>query len=825
MASGNDKVEAFIERWAAASGGERSNYQLFLTELCDIIGVDKSDPSVEDNSRNAYVFERSVEAKRLEGKSTTNFIDLYKRGCFVLEAKQSKKRQQEIADLKQLGLSLPEQETGSGRRDGTGWDTIMRNARQQAEGYAKRLPAEEGWPPFLITVDVGHVIELFADFSLQGKHYAQFPDRQGFRIFLSDLRDEKVRERLRYVWNDPNVLNPARRTAEVTREVADFLARLSKSLETRLLSELPRRQSRKDAALDRTLVAQKVSTFLMRCLFTMFAEDVGLLPRDCFLELLRSFVGKADKLHIKLEGLWKEMNDGGFSTQIDEDILHFNGGLFRDSAAIPITEDELNLLIIAAQRDWKDVEPAIFGTLLEQALDPKERHQLGAHYTPRAYVERLVVATIIEPLTEDWQNVQAVAASQIAAGNLDAAVESVTSFHRELCEVQVLDPACGTGNFLYVAMELMKRLEGEVLETLVDLGEPQANLELDRHTVDPHQFLGLEINPRAVAIAELVLWIGYLQWHFRTRGRTMPAEPVLKNFHNIVERDALLKYDSWDVLRDDTGRPITRWDGITYKLHPITGEQIPDEDSRVEFRTYLNPRRAEWPEADFIVGNPPFLGGKDMRQELGDGYAEACWKARRHVPGGADFVMHFWDKAAELVRNKKVRRFGLISTNSITQKFSRRVVDRHLSDQKKPLSLILAIPDHPWMKSADRAAVRIAMTVGAPGRDEGQLRKVTGEYGLDTDSPSVELDRTVGKIHADLSIGPDVSSAFPLTSNAFLSSRGVALHGAGFIVTSAQASSLGLGKDKGLEDFILDYRNGKDLTDHPREVMIIDFFP
>src|SRR3546814_1074763 len=150
----------------------------------------------------------------------------------------------------------------------------------------------------------------------------------------------------------------------------------------------------------------------------------------------------------------------------------------------------------------------------------------------------------------------------------------------------------------------MKRLEGEVVETLAELGHDQYLLELDRHTVDPPQFLGLVLNPRAVAIAELVLWIGYLQWHFRTRGRTMPAEPVLKNFENIRCQDAVLAYDGWDIQRDESGKPVTRWDGITHKLHPVTGEAVPDEDARRELRTYKNPRPASWPEAEFIVGNP-----------------------------------------------------------------------------------------------------------------------------------------------------------------------------------------------------------------------------
>ncbi|MDA0221555.1 MAG: hypothetical protein O3B22_18605 [Proteobacteria bacterium] len=321
-----------------------------------------------------------------------------------------------------------------------------------------------------------------------------------------------------------------------------------------------------------------------------------------------------------------------------------------------------------------------------------------------------------------------------------------------------------------------------------------------------------------------MLWIGYLQWHFRTRGKTMPAQPVLRNFHNIVEQDAIIAYEKCDVLRDENGRPITRWDGITFKLHPITGEEVPDEAARSEMLTYLNPRQAPWPEAEFIGGNPPFIGGKDARQEMGDGYAEACWKARPHIPGGADFVMHFWDKAADTVRRGKARRFGLITTNLITQTFSRRVVQHHLGD-KKPLSLVMAVPDHPWLKSADKAAVRIAMTVGAAGEHLGMLQRTTAERGLDSDAPVVELSSERGKIWSNLTNGPDTASALPLLANEGLCSPGVKLHGSGFIVTPAEARALGLGTVEGLENHIVPYRNGRDLTARPRGVMVIDLWP
>jgi len=486
MAETDSKVDAFIDKWAQSSAGERSYAQTFLIELCEILDVPGPGSSVDDDDPNAYIFERTVKAKRIEGGHSTNFIDLYKRGCFILEAKQSRKR---IERFQQLGLlkdtDAPGARVGAGPRGGTRWDAMMRSAREQAENYAKNLPPSEGWPPFLIVVDIGHVFELYADFSLQGKHYAQFPDRQNYRIALEDLRDPDIRARLRLVWTDPLSLNPARRTAEVTREIAELLAKLSKHLESRLLKDIEKRSQNEPKPAERRAIAEKVAMFLMRCIFTMFAEDVKLLDSDSFTKILSDYEGKADKLHIKLQDLWRMMDKGGWSAAVDQDIRRFNGKLFKNADAIPVTEDERRLLEIAARRDWRDVEPAIFGTLLEQALDEAERHQLGAHYTPRAYVERLVSTTIIDPLSDDWRNVRLAATQLREAGQEEEARAQVRAFHMSLCEIKVLDPACGTGNFLYVALELLKRLEGEVLEMLSDLGETQHFLELDRHRIGP----------------------------------------------------------------------------------------------------------------------------------------------------------------------------------------------------------------------------------------------------------------------------------------------------------------------------------------------------
>ena len=410
------------------------------------------------------------------------------------------------------------------------------------------------------------------------------------------------------------------------------------------------------------------------------------------------------------------------------------------------------------------------------------------------------------------------------------ALQAIKDFHHRLCTTRVLDPACGTGNFLYVSLELMKRLEGEVLDALKDLGE-NPRLAMKGETVSPHQFHGLELNPRAVAIADLVLWIGYLKWQLRTVPADKVAEPILHAYGTIKERDAILAWDKQELLRDENGVPLSRWDGVTVKLHPITGEEAPDPDATVELYRFVNPRRAVWPEAEFIVGNPPFIGGKDMRTELGDGYAEAAWKARPKIPGGADFVMHFWDEAATRLLRKPMkgksnplRRFGFITTNSVTQIFSRRVIERH-ARAKEPLSLLYAVPDHPWLKAADKAAVRIAMTVAARGEREGTLAMVERESGLNTDTPVVELSERTGRINGNLKIGADITAVQPLIANELISSPGVKLHGSGFIVTPQQAGALGLGTTPGLEDHILPYRHGRDIAQRPRGVMVIDLYP
>ena len=323
-----------------------------------------------------------------------------------------------------------------------------------------------------------------------------------------------------------------------------------------------------------------------------------------------------------------------------------------------------------------------------------------------------------------------------------------------------------------------------------------------------------------------MVWIGYLQQHYRTR-TGHPSEPILKAFANInfgrrEGYDALLAWDGYPMPK--LSRPPRL---------PVVGSQ--DEGglrpagrgSEPEaVATYPNARRPGWPEAEFIVGNPPFIGGKDLRSRLGSAYAETLWSVHKQMNESADLVMYWWDRAAELLTRKAtpLRRFGLVTTNSIGQVFQRRVMERHLNG-KEPVSLIHAIPDHPWTKATtDSAAVRIAMTVVEPGRKEGVLLEVVSEDGLDTDEPALEFLTRTGRINPDLSVGVDVARAKPLLAGSGLSSRGVQLMGSGFIVTATEATQLGLGWRPGLDMYIKPYRNGRDLTGRSRDVMVIDLF-
>jgi type II restriction/modification system DNA methylase subunit YeeA len=782
--SDRDRTQAFLDKWLGSQGNERANYQAFFQDLCTALGV-ASPPPKGNVPGDPYCFDKEIKFFHADRDITTRFADFYKAEHFLIEAKQG-------------GTTAGK---GTAKRGTEAYRKAMEKAFFQARSYTPFLPSK---PPFLITCDIGSYFEVWTGFS---GDYGGYGARE--RIELRDLLKSDVFDRFVTIFTDPQQLNPEKYRARVTREVADDLAKLAKGLEAQ--KHPP----------------QAVSNFLMRCIFTMFAEDVELLKGEVFTHALRErWIPNPATFKLEIENLWQIMNTGGqfgFET-----ILKFNGSFFENATAFDLPKDQLEVLLQAAEKDWSQVEPAIFGTLLERALDPKERSRLGAHYTPRSYVERLVRPVVLEPLRQRWEldiepelkrilELKEGQDEPTAAQKKKAAAE-IQAFLQELRTIRILDPACGSGNFLYVTLDLLKSLEAEVVQRFEDvIGRVQLELE----QVNPSQFLGIEINPRAAAIAELVIWIGYLQWHFKRFGTAAPPEPILQKFENIEYRDAVLAYDGKEPDIDpETKQPRTRWGGRMMK-HPVTGEDVPDPTDQIPIYRYINPRPAEWQAADYIVSNPPFIGNAKMREVLGDGYAETLRKVYKDVPDTVDFVMYWWHKAAELVRAGQVQRFGLITTNSIRQVRQRKVIDFNVK-QKKSIRLIFAIPDHPWVDRG--AAVTIAMT--GVERNEPEKLVTISKIGLvatesegETPEDKAELIkvefRDVAQIFSNLKSGIDVTKAKPLKSNTELTSKGFELGSKWFLISQQEKALLE-------QEVIHPFITGRDLVQTPEEKYVID---
>ncbi|MGH7591226.1 MAG: DNA methyltransferase, partial [Gemmatimonadales bacterium] len=542
--------------------------------------------------------------------------------------------------------------------------------------YVGHLPDER--PPYLLVLDVGKTLLVWDHWS---------GDFGGFnaarRIDLRKLADAPADVALlKAIWEDPASLDPRAKAARVTKEIAAKLAELATSLESR--------------GHPQEVVAQ----FLIRIMFTMFAEDVDLLPGETLEHLLSDV--PLEELPSALEDLWKAMDRGGrFGGR---KLARFNGNFFEDPRALPLTAEDKTLLILAAQKEWQEVEPSIFGTLMVRALDPAERHRLGAEFTPREFVERLVRPTIEEPVRERWTLVQAQVLQLRESGkekDRKAALKAVQDYHEWLCGLQILDPACGSGNFLYVTLHLLKRIELEVRALENELRK-RGDADLRLFEIHPRQFHGIEVKPWAREIAELTLWIGYYQF-WKQYEHVEHPEPILEDTATIECRDAVL---AWDEIRHDPSRD--RPDPTPRIPSPVTGELIPDPTAKLPYMEYVNPRPAEWPQADFIVGNPPYVGNKRMRDALGDGYVEAVRSAYPEVPGSADLVMFWWYRSGLAVAKGAVLSAGLITTNSIRQPFNRPVVSLVRESGGR---IVWAIGDHPWTDEVDGAAVRVSLTV------------------------------------------------------------------------------------------------------------------
>jgi hypothetical protein len=755
-----DGLRNLTREWVASEASERQLFQPWLARFCEVMDLPRpGSPPTDDDS-----FERPVKVIGGDSRESTNFIDYWKAGYVAVEAKAS-------------GIAASN-------------DLLLRNAFNQLKRYVAFVGSR---PPYLIVVDVPGTLVIWDGWRGEYGDFAA-----GRRIALSTLheRPDDI-ALLRDVFSNPSARDPRGRAQAVTREIAAKLATLAATFEGRGLD------------------SERVARFLMRCVFCFFAEDVELLPKDLFKRTLETARSSGDPARVGtvLTSLWRTMDEGGM---FGAELLHrFNGHFFNSVEALPLESADVSLLIEAAQFDWSAVEPSIFGTLLVRALDPVERHRLGAEYTPREYIERLIEPTVVEPIRERWTAVTAAVVQLEETGkkkDREKALEQLREFHGWLRGLLFLDPACGSGNFLYVTMAAVKRIELEVFREIERIrgreGTEQTEQLFDE--VHPRQFHGIEIKPWAREIAELTLWIGYHQFWREAHGGRTPPDPILEDTGTIQQKDSVM---STSGMRRD---PTRSEPDLTPRIvHPVSGMLVPDPSARRDYELMLNPRRTEWPRADFIFGNPPYIGGTSMRGALGSGYVDALRETYRDAdPEGWDYVMYWWLRAAEEVASGRTMRAGLITTNSISQRRNRGVIT---AARLMGASVVWAIADHPWVDDIDGAAVRVAMTVlSRPGP--------TPRIAVVEDAGRVAAIRDVSQINDDLTGSADLATAAlaPVTANQGLSSNGFNLRGSGFMVSSEEARQLIDGEPRNAQ-ILKRYRNGKDLTDRPREMWLIDF--
>ena len=697
----------FVERWKASTLTERAAAQSHFIDLCEVLG--QPYPAEVDQTGETYAFEKHVSTN----DDAKGYADVWKRGYFGWEYK--------------------------------GKHHDLAAAYRQLLRYREDLEN----PPLLVTCDQER-FEIHTNFTGTRPQIYSFT--------LTDLLSSTPTancalppiEVLRAVFCDPNALRPDAARARVTEQVAAEFAKLANNLEARGIDP------------------QRAAHFLMRLLFCLFADSIGLLPDHLFRQMINSDKGKPPNFGRKLRQLFAAMSTEG-STFGMHDIHYFNGGLFMDDEVFDLDWRDLGVLNAAAALDWAQVEPAIFGTLFQRSLDPSKRAQLGQHYTSSEDILLIVEPVVIEPLQRRWEEVKAEATaladqSKVAKGRAHTKLreelrEKILDWMAELSAVRVLDPACGSGNFLYLALRRMLDLWHEAWVFSAEHGLPTFT---DKQ-VHPQQLFGLETNIYAQELASVVVWIGYLQW-LNEHGIGWPTEPILRKLDNIQHRDAILTYDAKG-----------------------------------------NPAEPKWPEADCIIGNPPFLGGKRLRNELGDGYVGALFTVYEgRVPQEADLVTYWFEKAREMIEEGLAKRAGLLATQGIRGGANRIVLERIKSSG----DIFMAHSDRDWV--LDGANVHVSMI----GFDDGsqEQRKLDGAV--------------VAVIHANLTSAADTTSAHQLPENANLCFMGTTKIGAFDIVPATAEGMLTAPVNpngRPNSDVVRPWVNGMDITRRPRGMFAIDF--
>ena len=548
-------------------------------------------------------------------------------------------------------------------------------------------------------------------------------------------------DKLRHAFHAPAEFRTNRTVEKATEETARLFYGIVEDMERRLD--------------DRKNGPEKLARYLNQIVFCLYAEDAGLLPDGLFTGIVREHNHAPATFDRAVRNLFEQMAEGGLFGA--DEVARFNGDLFATVDTVELSGAALLLLYQAAQKDWRNIEPSIFGTLFERALDASKRSQLGAHYTSAEDIMLVVEPVVMEPLRREWGTVQREAGNLLVEDDEDGARVRLEAFRQRLFEVTVLDPACGSGNFLYLALRSLLDLEKRV----IDFAAAQGWGEL-APIVKPDQMMGLEINPYAAELARTALWIGYIQWH-QANGFSYTQQPILTSLVSIHQTDAILA------------------DGDT-----------------------ANPREPEWPAAEFIIGNPPFLGHFPFREQLGDQYVNAVYQLYgERIPNSSDLCCYWFEKARAQIADGKSRRAGLLATQAIRFQSNRPVLARI----KDTGDIFAAISDQNWI--LDGAAVHISIICF----DDGSQTECTLD-GLE-----------VPNINADLTAGADLTQAKPLSENRRIAFQGIGKVGDFDITETVAVQMLAQPNPHGRPntDVIRRWINGVDITQRPRNVWIIDF--
>ena len=689
----------FIRKWQTADLKERSAAQEHFIDLCRLLG--EPTPAEADPKGEWYCFEKG--ASKLGGGE--GWADVWKRGCFGWKYKGKRKN--------------------------------LKAAYLQLQQYAVALEN----PPLLVVCD----LERFRIHT----HWTNTV-QQVYELALDDLDDPAKRQWLQWAFADPERLKPGKTRQTLTEEAAEQFAGLAQAL---------RAQGHEP---------QAAAHFINRMVFCLFAEDIGLLPNQMFTRLLEHAARRPAEFADMARDLFRAMQTGGRVGF--ERVEWFNGGLFDSDATLPLDQPAIERVLQATRLDWSEIDPSIFGTLFERGLDPDKRSQLGAHYTDRDKIRLLVEPVIVRPLQAEWEGIKVQIAARLAKAHVAKSPATATKarkaaqtlhngFLERLRQARILDPACGSGNFLYLALLALKDLEHRA-----NLDAEALGLDRQFPSVGPECVKGLEINPYAAELARVTVWIGEIQW-MRRNGFDLSRQPILRPLDTIECRDAL--------------------------LNPDGGEAV-------------------WPEAEFIVGNPPFLGGSKLLRELGEDYAATLRRAYQgRVPGGADLVCYWFEKVRSCIEQGVTQRAGLVATNSIRGGANRKVLERIRGTG----TITHAWSDEPWINEG--AAVRVSLVAFGREAEEAILN-----------------GQPVAEIHADLTGralrvggGDDLTQAKPLAENAGVSFQGSQKIGAFDIPGDLARQWLPLPNPHGRpnSDVLKPSWNGLDVTRRPRDGWIIDF--